>query len=140
MIGEWEPPGLRPPGIIAREPHSRSARVGPTIFSDRRQWTRPRTAVTQARPTRGIDSLHSYSTGTAGRGSRKFENAIEMLDLREGLGTHLADKRERSKRKDRPICDEIRAPSEVLWQGNGRHIREMAAAGSDATEKLIAFD
>ena len=53
-----------------------------------------------------------------------------LLDLREGLGTHLADKRERSKRKDRPICDEIRVPSEVLWQGNGRHIREMAAATS----------
>src|SRR5215475_4037267 len=53
-----------------------------------------------------------------------------LLDLREGLGTHLADKRERSKRKDRPICDEIRAPSEILWQGNGRHIREMAAAAS----------
>jgi hypothetical protein len=77
-IGEWEPPGLRPPGIIAREPHSRSARVGPTIFLDRRQWTRPGSAVSQARPTRGIDSLHSYSTGTAGRGSRKFQNAIEM--------------------------------------------------------------
>ena len=53
-----------------------------------------------------------------------------LLDLREGLGTHLADKRERSKRKDRPICDEIRVPSEVLWQGNGRHIREIAAAAS----------
>src|SRR6516165_7373467 len=53
-----------------------------------------------------------------------------LLDLREGLGTHLADKRERSKRKDRPICDEIRVPSEVLWQGNGRHIREMATAAS----------
>ena len=63
-----------------------------------------------------------------------------LLDLREGLGTHLAGKRERSKRKDRPICDEIRVPSEVLWQGNGCHIREMAAAGSDATEKLIACD
>src|SRR5262249_45274731 len=50
-----------------------------------------------------------------------------LLDLREGLGTHLADKRERSKRKDRPICDEIRVASEVLWQGNGCHIREMAA-------------
>src|SRR5262249_28576328 len=53
-----------------------------------------------------------------------------LLDLREGLGTHLADKRERSKRKDRPICDEIRVPSEVLWQGNGGHSREMAAAAS----------
>jgi len=63
-----------------------------------------------------------------------------LLDLREGLGTHLADKRERSKRKDCPICDKIWVPSEVLWEGVGYHIREMAAAGSDATEKLIAFD
>src|SRR5262245_11053232 len=53
-----------------------------------------------------------------------------LLDLREGLGTHLADRRERSKRKDRPICDETRVPSEVLWQGNGRDIREMAKAAS----------
>src|SRR5262249_44665559 len=51
-----------------------------------------------------------------------------LLDLREGLGTHLADKRESSKRQDRPICDELRVPLEVLWQGNGRHIREMSAA------------
>src|SRR5215475_14330531 len=37
---------------------------------------------------------------------------------------------EEDQKKDRPICDEIRVPSEVLRQGNGCHIRQMAAAAS----------
>src|SRR5262249_39614754 len=43
----------------------------------------------------------------------------------------LADRRGRSRRKDRSICQEIRIPSAVLSTGIVRHLRQMAAAAAD---------
>ena len=53
-----------------------------------------------------------------------------LSDSRQGLGTHLADKRERPGKEDRRICEEIRIPSEVLSKGTGRDVRQMAVAAA----------
>ena len=60
-------------------------------------------------------------------------------DSRRGLATDLADKRGRSTRKDRPICEEIRILSEALCKGNLRHLREIVAGAAhvNAIFKLI---
>jgi hypothetical protein len=49
--------------------------------------------------------------------------------LRDGLGTHPAIEREKPRGKNRPICQEIWIPFEILQKGNVRYLRQMATAG-----------
>ena len=47
-----------------------------------------------------------------------------------GLGTHLADKRGRSGRKDRAVRQEIRISPKALSKRNVRHLRQMASGAA----------
>ena len=54
-----------------------------------------------------------------------------LHDSGEGLGTHLADRRGRSGRKDRAVRPEIRISSEALSKGIVRDFRQMATAAAE---------
>jgi hypothetical protein len=72
------------------------------------------------------------SDGSA-RGTNRTPDAWQIMEalryLRQGLGTHLAIERGKPRGENRPICEEIRIPFEILQKGNVRHLRQMAAAG-----------
>ena len=67
--------------VLARRMSISAQLTGPRGNLDRPSGTRPvaRTAESQARPTRVIDSLHCDSTGTAMRSSRTYFETDRML-------------------------------------------------------------
>jgi hypothetical protein len=79
-----------------------------------------------------IPCLQCQDSDGSARETNRTPDAWQIVDalryLRERLGTHLAIERERPRGKNRPFCEEIWIPSEVLQQGNVRHLRQMAAA------------
>jgi hypothetical protein len=68
------------------------------------------------------------NTGETNRTGDAWQGVEAQRDLREGLGTPLATEWERSGGKDCAICNAIWIPSEVLWQRNVRHFRQIAPA------------
>jgi len=73
---------------------------------------------------------HVDGYGNASETNRRTDAWRLEHDSGGGLGTDLADKRGRSGRKDRSICEETRIPSEALFKRNVRHLRQMAALRS----------
>ena len=69
--------------------------------------------------------------GNASETNRRTDAWRMEHDSRGGLGTHLADKRGRSGRKDRALRQEIRISAEALSKRKLRHLRQMAARIAD---------
>ena len=83
-----------------------------------------------ASPGGRANHVDGYGNASETNRTRDAWRMEALPDSRQRVGTDLADKRGRSRREDRSICEEIRIPSAVLWKGNGRDIRQMAAAAS----------